>query len=123
MNVSNRTEDAGQRCSSGILRASQNTWKTSSPEPYDSRVLGACEWAITVRMRWRSASETGTRQPRWSKRERAVAGSHNRNLSLARQWGRKEDGMGVKVEWYVRGVALDEAVIEGRSGGDFVKVL
>jgi hypothetical protein len=74
-------------------------------------------------MRWRSASETGTKEPWWSKRERAVAGSHSRSLSLARQWGRREEGMGVKVRGYARGIAFDRLVTKGSGRGEFAKVL
>lgn len=46
-------------------------------------------------------------EPMWSRHERDTAGTHNLNLSRAKQCGLKDDARGVNVGRYGRGDAVE----------------
>ena len=89
--------DAGQQAVSGMLLRSQYTWKTSRPVPYVSFVLSDHAAVVTVMARSSSSSDT------WMVPSVAVeslwVGIHSLSRSLALQWGRSEEGEGVREGW------------------------
>ena len=97
---------AGQRKDSGTSLKSQKTWKTRRPAPYVSRVAGCQEEFITEIRRSRSSSVISSM--RFSGALTKV-GFQRRRRSLAVQWGRSSERMGVRLVRYLCGVLQEEA--------------
>ena len=112
MNARSNTWLAGARCSSATPRASQKTWKTRSPAPYDSRVPCAYDETIASMMRSRSHCVMfPTCSPLLSVAARDASGRQTCSRSRARQWGLRSEGRGVRAGGYARPfrVETDEA--------------
>lgn len=89
--------DAGQRTSSGMLLLSQKTWNTRSPLPYVPRVPVAYEALMREMIIPTWSFVSAQVRSDWSL---PCAGRQRRIRSSERQWGRSEDGAGVRSVLY-----------------------
>lgn len=98
---------AGARCSSGIFRLSQKTWKASIPDPYDCRVDSDQDSPITASMRCRSALEMETGAFSLLLPQE-MTGFHAYKRSRASTCGRINDGDSVR--WAGYGAGRDGSI-------------
>ena len=93
-----------------MLLASQKQCYISKPVPYDTRVSSSHAWSIVSLTRSCSALlSPGVLVCPGA----GDAGVHNRRRSLARQWGRRDEGIGVRCCGYGAGPLTDGVVTEG----------
>lgn len=99
---------AGALSCSGICLPSQKQCHIKRPAPYASRVSSSHAWIIVslTRSRWDWSEAAGQEWVLWN-------GTHSLRRSLARQWGRRGDGAGVKLRGYGAGVSGVEDALWG----------
>ena len=106
--------DAGALCCSETPLLSQKQCHISSPNPYVARVSSSHAWTMVSFMRSHSAVFMAE-SPAMS--SRLLAGVHLLSRSLARQWGRRVEGTGVRLCGY--GAGLLAAAVGGKGMGSW----